>query len=352
MESQKDRLIEIDGSYGEGGGQVLRTALALSAILQRPMRVCRIRAGRKNPGLQPQHLMAVKALARITDARTEGVRIGSESIAFIPGKINSGEYRFDVGTAGSVTLLLQALLPPLCLAQGSSRLTLVGGTHVSWSPPYHYLSEVLFPTLKLMGVSVEARIEKWGWYPGGGGIVHVDIRPSPLLKTFSLLDRGSLKKICGLSATSHLARHVGERQRDYAVRRIGKELKIDAEITVLLDVPADGPGSFLFLEAHSERVVAGFSSLGERGKPAEEVAKDAVDSLKDYLELKGCLDPYLADQIALFTALAKGRSSFSTTRMTEHLLTNLWVIQHFYDIEVFRSGEKGEEGKVEFFNEQ
>ena len=295
--------------------------------------------------------MAVESLARITDARTEGVTIGSESITFIPEKIHSGEYRFDVGTAGSVILLLQALLPPLCLAQGRSQLTLVGGTHVAWSPAYHYLSEVLFPTLHLMGVSAKARIEKWGWYPRGGGVIRIEVTPSFELKAVSLPDRGPLKKIRGLSATSRLPRHVVERQRDYAVRRIEKELKLDAEITLLPDVPANGPGSFFFLVAQFEKVVAGFSSLGERGKPAEEVARESVDPLKSYLESKSCLDPHLADQVTLFMALAKGYSSFTTTRITEHLLTNLWAIGHFSDFEIFRTGEKGEEGKVEFFNE-
>jgi RNA 3'-terminal phosphate cyclase (ATP) len=351
MEYDREKLIQIDGSYGEGGGQIFRTALTFSGILKKPLRVHHIRAGRKNPGLQPQHLTAVEALAKVTDARTEGVKIGSDTITFIPNHIIPGDYRFDVGTAGSVTLLLQALMLPLCFAPGKTRLTLIGGTHVPWSPPFHYLHEVLLPILRPMGIFVEATLERWGWYPKGGGILHLEIKPVKELKPVSLVNKGRLRKIRGISATSHLPRHVGERQKDEALRRIGKEFKIDAEIEVLYDVPANGPGSFFFLVAESEGAIAGFSSLGERGKKAEDVAKEAVDSLKDYVESDGCIDPYLSDQLVPFLSLVKGNSFFTITRTTEHLLTNLWVVQHFLDIKISRLGEKGKMGWIEFLNE-
>ena len=355
MESRERGMVEIDGSYGEGGGQILRSALAFSAILKRPLAVHHIRAKRKKPGLRPQHLKGVEALAQITEAEVQGAHIGSEAVTFIPKDIIAGDYRFEVGngkrSAGSVTLLLQTLLPPLCFSREPSRLTLVGGTHVPWSPPFQYLSEVLFPTLCSMGISVDATIEKWGWYPQGGGIIRVEIRPSPQFRPISLLDRGSLKKIRGLSAISNLPKHVAERQKDYASRRIEKEMKMDAEIVVLDNAPGTDPGSFFFLVAESENVTAGFSSLGKRGKPAEEVAKEALDSLKNYIESGGCIDPHLADQLVSFIGLAKGNSAFTTTRITEHLLTNLWVMQHFFDMRISRFGEKGKKGKVEFFNE-
>ena len=351
MPNRKEALIEIDGSYGEGGGQILRTALALSAILRRPFTIHHIRSKRKNSGLQAQHLEAVEALARITEAHTEGVGFGSQKITFIPQKIVPGDYQFEVRTAGSITLLLQAVFLPLCLAQGTSRVTLVGGTHVPWSPTFHYFSEVLLPVLKSMGVSAEAAIEKWGFYPRGGGRIRLNISPVHELGPVSLLGRGSLKKIHGLSAISNLPKHVAERQRDQALKRIQEELKRDVEMKVFYEVPSNGPGSFLFLLAEYERALAGFSSLGSRGKPAEKVADEAVDSLKNHIEADGCIDPYLADQLIPFMALAKGNSSFTTTRITEHLLTNLWVIQHFLDLRISVSGEKGKRGKVEFFNE-
>jgi RNA 3'-phosphate cyclase len=344
-------LIEIDGSYGEGGGQILRTALALSAILRKPFTIHHIRSKRKNPGLQAQHLEAVRALARITEAETEGVRFESQKITFVPKKIVPGNYDFAVRTAGSVTLLLQAVFLPLCLAEGSSRLNLVGGTHVPWSPPFHYFSEVLLPTLQPLGISVDPAIEKWGFYPRGGGRIHLKIEPAVELKSISLVDRGSLKKIRGLSAISNLPMHVAERQKDQALKRIQAELKIDPGITIVCDVPSNGPGSFLFLLAEYEKTIAGFSSLGARGKPAEKVADEAVDSLKDYMESDGCIDFHLSDQLAPFMALAKGYSSFTTTQLTDHLLTNLWVIGQFLGIKILRTGKKGERGRVEFLNE-
>jgi len=343
--------VRINGSYGEGGGQILRTSLALSAILKKPLVVHHIRAGRKPPGLRPQHLKGVEALAQITGGRTEGVKMGSETIEFIPGETVTGHHRFDVGSAGAVTLVLQALLLPLCLAREGSRLTLVGGTHVPWSPPYHYLSEVLLPSLKHMGVSMRTNIERWGWYPRGGGIVHVEVDPCFELKPICLPERGRLKKVSGLSAISNLPDHVAQRQRDHALKRLEEELRITAEIRVISGVPANGPGSFLSLVLQSEGAIAGFSSLGEKGKPAEKVANEVVDSLKDYLGSEGALDSHLADQITPFMALARGRSSFTTTRITEHLLTNLWVVSHFLDVRIIRSGEKGQGGKIEFLNE-
>jgi RNA 3'-terminal phosphate cyclase (ATP) len=345
------RCIEIDGSYGEGGGQILRTALAFSSILKVPVIIHHIRAGRKKSGLQAQHLKGVEALAHITAAQTEGVSLGSEKVTFIPQKISPGKFRFEVGTAGSVTLLLQALLPPLCYAKGSSHLTLVGGTHVEWSPPFHYLTEILFPTLKSMGISVRADIERWGWYPQGGGVIRVDIEPGSQMKPISLFDRGPIKRIWGISAISNLPRHVAERQKGEALKRIEREMKMDAEITVLDDAPSIGQGSFLFLSAESEGTIAGFSSLGKKGEPAEKVAEEAVMSLKDYMASEGCIDPHLADQLIPFLALAKGNSGFTTTQITEHLLTNLWVVGLFSEVKIFKSEEKGRGGKVEFFNE-
>jgi len=350
MQSYQEGLIEIDGSYGEGGGQILRTALAFSAILKRPFSIHHIRSKRNNPGLQAQHLEAVEALSRITEAQTEGVKFGSQKITFIPQKILPGDYQFEVRTAGSAALLLQAVFLPLCLTNEKSRLTLVGGTHVPWSPSFQYLSEVFLPILQWMEVSANAAIEKWGFYPKGGGKIQLEINPVRELKPISLVERGLLKKIRGISASSNLPKHVAERQKEQTLNRIRRELKIDAEITIQQDVPSNGPGSFLFLLAEYEKIFAGFSSLGARGKLAEKVADEAVDSLKDYMESDGCIDPHLADQIIPFMAMAKGNSSFTTTQMTEHLITNLWVIAHFLEVKVQKCGEIGKPGGVEFLN--
>ena len=355
MDSSSEGLIEIDGSYGEGGGQILRTSLALSALLKKPTTIHHIRARRKNPGLAPQHLTGLEALARITGAKVQGAQIGSQAVTFVPEKVKPGDYHFQVGdgrrsTAGSVTLLLQTLLPPLSLSQENSQLTAVGGTHVSWSPPFHYLTEVFFPILNVMGLTVEGILKRWGWYPKGGGVMEVKIQPNPAMKPVLLSDRGSLKRIRGLSATSDLPKHVAERQRDYALRRIEKEMKIDAEIDILYDPPSDGTGSFFFLVAESDRAVAGFSSLGARGKPAEQVAREAYDSLKEYIDSAACIDSHLADQLLVFMALARGRSSFTAYPITDHLLTNLWVIRQFLNVKISFKGE-GKMGRVDIFNE-
>jgi len=343
-------FIEIDGSYGEGGGQILRTALALSAVLKKPFTIHRIRSKRKNPGLQAQHLEAVEALARITEARTEGVRFGSQEIVFIPQRILPGDYQFEVKTAGSVILLLQAIMLPLCLSGGGSTVTLIGGTHVPWSPSFHYLSDVFLSTLRWMGVSADAAIEQWGFYPRGGGKIRLRIDPIHELEAISLVNRGSLQRIRGISASSHLPKHVAERQRKQALDRILKDLKVEAEITIERDVPSCGAGSFLFLLAEYENVFAGFSSLGSRGKPAEKVAEEAVDALGDFMKSDGCVDPHLADQLIPFMAMAKEGSAFSTTRVTEHLLTNLWVINHFLKVKTEMKGEKGVPGGLELLS--
>jgi RNA 3'-phosphate cyclase len=346
----EEKPVEIDGSYGEGGGQILRTALALSAVLRKPFIIHHIRSKRRNPGLQAQHLEAVEALARITKAQTEGVKFGSQKVTFIPQEILPGEYRFEVKTAGSITLLLQAVILPLCLAHGPSRLTLIGGTHVPWSPPFHYFSEVLLPTLEAMGISIGAIIKKYGWYPRGGGEIQLEIKPVHELRPISLVNRGLLKKMRGLSVVSSLPRHVADRQKGQALRRIEEELNMEVEIDVLYDAPSIGSGSFLFLRVEYERAIAGFSSLGARGKPAEEVANEAVEALKKYLNSEGCIDPYLSDQLIPFMALAKGNPSFTTTQITEHLLTNLWVVENFLKVKILKKGERGEEGRVEFTN--
>lgn len=341
------KIVEIDGSYGEGGGQILRTALAFSAILNRPVKITRIRAGRKSPGLQPQHLKSIEALATITNAITDGVQIGSEAITFIPKKIVPGDYEFDIGTAGSVTLLLQALLLPLSFSESSSHLVLTGGTHVEWSPPFHYLSEVLFPALASMGIKAKADMKKWGWYPRGGGRIVIEIHPASGIKPVTLTHRGVLKRVYGISAISNLPNHVAERQRDRALKRVEGELNLEGKIEVRSEMPSMGQGSFLFLVVESERVRAGFSALGRKGKRAEEVADEAVDSLKEYLESGSCIDPHLSDQLVPFMAFAKGASSFTTAKITEHLLTNLWVIEQFLNLSVSISGKRGERGKID-----
>jgi RNA 3'-terminal phosphate cyclase (ATP) len=342
----------IDGSYGEGGGQILRTALSLSAVLGKGTEIERIRAGREKPGLRPQHLAGVRALARITGAKLEGDEIGSQSLSFSPDKVRrGGVYRFNVaeerGSAGAVTLVLQVLLLPLAFGTSSSEVALLGGTHVPWSPPFHYLSMVLLPTLARMGLCCEAEIERWGWYPKGGGVVRVKIDPVEELKSIDLSTRGRSRRILGISGTSNLPVHIALRQKERAHQRIKERLGLVPDIQIVDKASSPGQGTVLFLLLGSEGGVSGFSALGRRGKRAEEVADEAVDQIIEHIKSGRCIDPHLSDQLIPFAALAKGKSLFTVSRITRHLLTNIWVVKQFLDVRIEVEGREGEPGSVE-----
>ncbi len=346
-------MLAIDGSYGEGGGQVLRTALALSALTGQAVRVERIRAGRPNPGLQAQHLTGVLAAARICAAQVEGARLGSQTLVFAPRQPpQAGDYRFDVaeqrqgGSAGAVTLVLHTVLLPLANAAGRSRVTVRGGTHVAWSPPYQHLERVYLPTLQRMGLTTRPRLARWGWYPHGGGEVTVEVEgiPQRTLAPLELTGRGGLRQIWALSAYSNLPAHVGERQR----QRL-EELLRQANLTPqsgTVQAPAPGPGSAVLLVAECDEVVAGFSALGARGKPAERVAEEAAADFLRWWRSGAAVEMHLADQLVLPLALAGGPSTFTTCRVTRHLLTNAWVVRQFLPVQIEVEGEEGEAGRV------
>jgi RNA 3'-terminal phosphate cyclase (ATP) len=341
----------IDGSYGEGGGQILRTALSLAAVLGKDIEIERIRAGREKPGLRPQHLAGVRALARIASAKLEGDEIGSQFLSFSPGSVRGGIYRFDVaeerGSAGAVSLVLQVLLLPLAFGTSSSEVTLLGGTHVPWSPPFHYLSMVLLPTLAGMGLCCEAEIERWGWYPKGGGVVRVKIVPVGEFRSIDLSTRGRPRGILGISGTSNLPAHIALRQKERANQRIRARLGLVPDIQIMDRSPSPGQGTVLFLALESEGGVSGFSALGRRGKRAEQVADEAVDQLIEHIRSERCIDPHLGDQLIPFAALAKGKSLFTVSRITSHLLTNIWVVKQFLDVRIEVEGNEGGAGKVE-----
>jgi RNA 3'-phosphate cyclase len=341
-------MVHIDGSFGEGGGQMLRTSLALSCMLGKPVMIANIRKARKNPGLQPQHLTAVKAAATIARAEIQGAELSSTSLSFRPNRPLGGTYDFDVaekrGSAGSTSLVLQTILLPLCLAEHASVITVNGGTHVPWSPSFHYLRSVVAPLLFRIGVSVELSITSWGWYPLGGGQVSARISPARALIPYKLTDRGRLLRITGISAVSNLPHHIAERQRSRALAVLSSQ-GMDASIEIL-SAPSPGKGSFLFLAAEFENFSAGFGGLGAIGKRAEEVADEACKELLSYLRTKGSLDPHLADQIVPWLAFCQGPSEFTTSRITSHLLTNLWVVRQFMDIDARVEGNEGEAGRV------
>lgn len=344
-------MLTIDGSYGEGGGQVLRTALALAAITGRPVRIEQIRAGRRKPGLRPQHLTAVRALAKICDAELEGARLNAQELTFVPQTApQAGTYTFDVaqvakgGSAGSVSLLFQAVLLPLALAEGTSQLTLRGGTHVAWSPPFDYLKRVYLPTLARTGIEAKVNIRKWGWYPIGGGEVQATVqgRSGTAPGGLDLEQRGALLRVRGLSASSNLPKHIRVRQERAALQAL-RSRGVNARVDVV-DAPSKGQGTVVFVWAECEEVLAGFTSLGERGKPAEQVAEEAVQGLLAFLPGEGALDEHLADQMVLPLAVAQGTSRFMTVAVTGHLLTVAWVVNQFFPGSVRVEGDEGRPG--------
>jgi RNA 3'-terminal phosphate cyclase (ATP) len=339
-----EAVISIDGAHGEGGGQILRTSLALSAIRELPVEIRAIRARREKPGLQAQHLTAVSALREICGAKVEGAALGSQRLSFAPGHIRSGDYRFDVGTAGSTTLVLQAILIPLALASGPSRVTLTGGTHVPWSPPADYVREVLCPALAAMGVGARLKDRGWGFYPKGGGCIVVEVEGGAKLRPVSLLPRGGMHRVRGISAVANLPPRIAERQRDRVLFRL-EGAGLHADIAVV-EPTALGAGSFLMLVGESGGVPAGFSALGERRKPAERVADEAVDDLLDFLKAEAGCDPYLADQLVLPMALASGTSRFTTPRITRHLLTAMDIAGQLLGCPCEVRGEEGSPGSV------
>lgn len=347
----EEKPLVIDGSYGEGGGQILRTALALSTLLRRPLRIEGIRAGRKNPGLAAQHLLGVLATAKLCAAELEGAQLSSQSLSFVPREApRPGQYVFDVaearrgGSAGATSLVFQAIHLPLALAGGPSEVVLKGGTHVPWSPPYHYLESVYAPTIARMGLQLELYLERWGFYPQGGGIVPVRLMGGVKLQPLELSERGGLRRIRLLSAVARLPRSIAERQARRAEELLREEgLSPEVEIA---EADAPGPGTFVFVEAEFENAVAGFSALGERGKPAERVAEEALDQFIDHYRSGEAIDPHLADQLILPLALAEGPSSFSTSRVTQHLLTNIWVVERFLEARFEVHGELGSPGSV------
>lgn len=348
----KDSFLTIDGSYGEGGGQILRTAISLSCILKKPIEINNIRKGRKAPGLQPQHLTSVKAAATISGALVKGAELQSQVLHFSPKEVKHSEYLFDVaekkGSAGAVSLVIQTLLPSLSLANGSSRVTVLGGTHVPWSPPFHYLSEVFIPTVNKMGCHIEMEIERWGWYPIGGGKVIAKINPAKELLPLELTKRGELMRLSGISAVSNLPVSIAERQRDKGIK-ILKGIGLEPSEIKIINAPSPGKGTFFFLLAEFERSLAGFSALGAIGKSAEDVAKEACEDFLLFYRGHGCVDSRLADQLIPYMALAKGTSSVTTSRITRHLLTNIWIVKQFLPVRFEVEGEEGKEGKISVY---
>jgi RNA 3'-terminal phosphate cyclase (ATP) len=340
--------VTIDGSQGEGGGQIVRTSLALSVLLGTELTLINIRAGRPKPGLQAQHLTAVRAAAAVSHATVEGGAIGSPAIQFAPRGVHPGHYLFDVaeirGSAGSVSLVYQTVLLPLAFAGAPSTVTLRGGTHVPWSPPYDYVSQVFLRALAPVGLEASLELSQAGYYPPGGGLLEGSIQPAAALQPLDLTQRGPLERLTALVRTSNLPGHVAERMAARITDRLPpRKLHVDVS-----EIPARSPGAFCLLVAEHKGAVAGFDGLGELRKPAEKVADEAIDAYEAFERTGAAVDRHLADQLLLPLSLAAGRSRFTTDAVTEHLLTNAAVIRQFLpNCAIDIRGKKGQPGTVE-----
>lgn len=315
---------------GEGGGQVLRSSLALSLSTGRPFRIFNIRANRKKSGLLSQHLRAVMAASAIGRAETTVAKLGSSELTFEPREVTPGSYRFSVGSAGSSILVLQTVLVALATARGPSTLTLEGGTHNPFAPTFDFLDKVFLPCLARMGPKVTCRLFRPGFFPSGGGRFTASIEPSGRLSPLELTERGKVLKRKARAYVSKIPQHVGHRE----VKAVAEMAGWGRECLEVVNVKnSPGPGNTLSLEVSSERITEVFTGFGEKGVPAEKIAKEAVAAMQRYLEAGVPVGPYLADQLLVPMALAGG-GSFFTLAPTLHTRTNIEVIKKFLDVDI------------------
>lgn len=325
-------MIDIDGSAGEGGGQIIRSSLALSLITQKPFRVRNIRAGRPKPGLQNQHLTSVRAAAQVGSADVSGVGVGAREFVFQPQTLQHGNYHFAIGTAGSTMLVLQTVLPALMMAGGASQLTLEGGTHNTHAPPFNFIEQTFVPLINKLGPHVEVSLERHGFYPPGGGRVKAKITPrraNTALNELVLEARGQTE-VAAHALLVKLPDHVGQRELDLLEKEIPA---LRGNTRIERNADALSPGNVVVVTAKSEQLTETISAIGERGLPAEKVAQAAADEAKRYLAHDVSVGEHLADQLLIPMALA-GRGSFLTLKPTLHTTTNIDIIQKFLDVRI------------------
>ncbi len=323
-------VISIDGSQGEGGGQILRTALSLSAITGKPFVIENIRARRAKPGMMRQHLTTVKAAAAICGAAVEDATIGSQRLRFEPGSLQPGEYTFNIGSAGSTSLVLQTVLLPLALAGGVSRVTLQGGTHNNGAPPFEFLAHAFLPLVQRIGFNVEIALRQYGFYPVGGGELHAEIGPPAAFSPLAVDECGAALSRKGEAIVSNLPFHIAERE----LARVAECLEWPKEALIArTEKRADGTGNVLLLTLAFQNVTEVAVAFGRTGVAAEAVADEAVQAAQDYLRGGAPVGKHLADQLLLPMALGAG-GQFVTGRPSSHALTNIQVIRQFLDVHV------------------
>ena len=323
-------MIIIDGSQGEGGGQILRTSLALAILTKQPVRIEHIRAKRAKPGLLRQHLTAVQAAVAVNNGHVEGAEIGSRALTFHPGTVSGGNYHFAIGTAGSCTLVLQTILLPLLQAQQESTVTITGGTHNSAAPPVDFLQRAFLPLLRQMGANIEVELKKYGFYPSGGGEIVARIHPCPTLQGIELCERGERQQSFAEAYIANLPVHIAERE----LQTIGELMGWGKEQLFIRSLARQsGPGNVVTLTLEHEYVTEVFTGFGERGVPAEAVAKTACKEALDYVASQAAVGPHLADQLLLPLALA-GNGRFTMPAPTQHFTTNAAVIERFLEVRI------------------
>jgi RNA 3'-terminal phosphate cyclase (ATP) len=338
-------MISIDGAQGAGGGQIVRTALALSAATGEPFHITRIRAGRVHPGLRPQHLAALRAAALVCGAKVNGAFDGSLEVRFEPAEVRAGEFRFEIATAGAATLVLQTVLPPLATASESSRVEVTGGTHVPLSPSFDYLARHWAAVVARLGLRARVDLVRAGFYPQGGGEVRAEVQPWARPATLNLERRGALVAIRGTAGAARLPGVAG-RLRQAAQERLWESRRLESTWQEL-EVPGPSKGCFLLLEAEFEEGRAAIGLLGERRVRAEVIGDRAARRLLRFLDSdEGAVDPWLADQLVLPLALAGGGGRVTTPEVTEHLETVAAVVSRF-GIPARTWGRRGGPGGVE-----
>ena len=318
-------MICIDGSYGEGGGQILRTALSLALVTGKPFRIEKIRANRSKSGLMRQHLTAVNAAAEIGNATVSGNRIGSQTVTFAPQTIQTGRFHYSIGSAGSCTLVLQTILPALMLANGPSQMTLEGGTHNPFAPPFDFLVKVFLPLIGHMGPQVDATLERPGFFPAGGGRFTVRVTPVPSLKPLQLTERGTVQKVMAQAMVSNLPVRIARRELKVVAQTLGCP---EHQLRAVAVDNAQGPGNIVTIEIESDALTELFTGFGQKGVSAESVATRVANQARDYLKQEVPVGRYLADQLLVPMALA-GEGTFFTLTPSRHTLTNATIIQHF-----------------------
>jgi len=338
-------MLVVDGFMGEGGGQILRSSLALSLCSGSSFRITNLRAGRKRPGLRRQHLASVQAAAEIGRAKVEGAALGSKELTFVPSTVQWGDFHFDIGTAGSTTLLLQSVLPALMKADGPSQLVLEGGTHNPLAPPFDFLQRVFLPIVNCMGPKVDVQLERVGFYPKGGGIISQYTKPVEALCSLKP-EEPNIKRIRGISLCGALPEHVAIRQANSAKKKLST-LRVKTDVKpIVADPKPVSPGSFVCIWAEGDNVFLGADSLGARGKPSETVGEEAADKMVKEVRSGAHLDRHTCDHMILPVSLAEGSSVFRTSLITLHTLTAIEIAKVFTDAKFKVTGREGEPGTI------